>query len=157
MAYQCTKCGGVGHNRRTCGKSPATSRVVGSTQKAKKVKPTHYCPCYSPAPTNTSETFEKYKQINKTQQESENFEFSSPGVKVDKLDIRWDMYWASCEKKELEKANKELTEAAISALENHDSEIWYQASIKYADLGAADTEPRAQFSKLWYKAFGEYA
>lgn len=88
------------------------------------------------------------------------FNFVSRGVKVLNLDIEWDLYWTMAEdspeqQKKLHIANWCLTKAAMSALEKQEPAIWYKESDRYADLGAADTEPRWQFAKLWQEAYGE--
>lgn len=88
------------------------------------------------------------------------FNFVSRGVRVVNLDIKWDLYWSMGEDsrtqaKRLRVANWVLTEAAKRALETKEPTLWYEESEGFADIGAADSEPRAQFAALWEEAYGE--
>jgi hypothetical protein len=80
--------------------------------------------------------------------------------KVSSLIIKWDLYWVLEEDAEeytqkLWEANGKLTTAAISALESANKQIWYDTADKFSNLGAYDTEPRAQFEYLWRQVYGE--
>lgn len=81
-------------------------------------------------------------------------------IKVKELSIKWDLYWTMADHDEatydeLAYVNKALTLAAWNALEQRDPKIWEAKSEEFVDYGAADTEPRWQFSSLWYEAYGE--
>lgn len=87
------------------------------------------------------------------------FEYDTT-VRVKSISIEWDLYWIEVDNGNVSKSrmsliNKFLTTAAVDALEAHDPNIWYKESEKWADYGAADSEPRWQFEKLWNEAYGE--
>ena len=87
------------------------------------------------------------------------FEFER-SVKVNKLDIRWDLLWIMEDEspefgKVLSDANDSLTRAAIAALENKNYQLWFDVADALANLGAADIEPICQFRDLWLRAYGE--
>jgi hypothetical protein len=87
------------------------------------------------------------------------FEYDSV-VSVKSLEITWDLCWVLVDDGEVSKSrmnliNKFLTAAAIEALNKKDTSIWNEAAEKWADYGAADSEPYWQFEKLWNEAYGE--
>lgn len=81
------------------------------------------------------------------------FEYTTK-IKVDSLSIKWDLFWGQYPYNEVMRANKALTTAAKKAIEKKKWNIFYAAQNKYAEYGAADSEPTWQFESLWNRVYG---
>jgi hypothetical protein len=76
-------------------------------------------------------------------------------VRVVDLWVEWQIYRYDVPSAKVERICRELNKAASYAIEHKNRDAWYRAQHRFADDGAADTEPSTQFDALWILAYGE--